>query len=66
VPQTDTQAAFDFLEHAGWIPLGADAADGKYKWTTLLRGLQGAVPTQEAVQIEKAHQAAGGLSGLAR
>jgi len=43
----------DFLEVNGWIPLGERADDSKFCWTTLELGLQGAVSTEEALQIER-------------
>jgi hypothetical protein len=42
----------NLLQLQGWIPLG-ERRDGKFCWTTLERGLKGAVPTEEALQIER-------------
>lgn len=39
------------LRANGWIPLGKEAVTGEPGWTTLKRGIQGAVSQQEAIRI---------------
>lgn len=41
----------DFLQRAGWIPLGREASTGVDSWTTLERGLDGVVSREDALKI---------------